>query len=219
MKVFFDFLPLVLFFAAYKVSELHSDAAAAFASKYFGVLVSGGVVSAKDAPVLLASLVVVAATLLMVVYMKLRRQHVDKLLWANVIIVTVLGAATIWFHNETFIKWKPTLIYFVMGGAFGLSETFTGTNLLQSLLGKEVTLPREIWRRLALLWCLFFVGMGLLNLYIAYHFSTDTWVNFKLFGSLGLMLVFTVLQGLYIGRHLPPPPAATVSASTPPGHD
>lgn len=203
MKVFFDFLPILLFFGAYKAAESNTKAAAAFATQHFGFLVSGGVILAKDAPVLLATIVVVVATLLMIVYMKLRGQHIDKLLWANVAIVTVLGAATIWFHNETFIKWKPTLIYFVMGAAFGLSERVTGTSLLRSLMEKEVTMPTPIWRRLSAAWGLFFLGMGLLNLYVAYNFSTDTWVNFKLFGSLGLMLVFTVGQGVYISRHLP----------------
>lgn len=213
MKLLFDFLPLVFFFATYKLSESHKEKAIALANEYLGVLVRGGPITGLEAPILLATVVVIVTTLVLVAIMKLRGHKLDKLLWANVGIVTVLGLATVWFRNETFIKWKPSLIYWMMGSAFAFSERFTGKNLLHSLVGQDTDVPIEVWRRLGWAWGGFFGFMGLLNLYVAYRFSTDIWVDFKLFGSMGLMIVFIVGQGIYLSRHVKPQPAET---DTPP---
>jgi len=203
MKLLFDFLPIILFFAAFKFAGSDKDAAAAFASEHFGFLVSGGSVGSGEAPVLLATVVVIVATLAQVLVLKLRGRKVDTMLWVSLVLVVVLGGLTIWFHSETFIKWKPTLLYWVMGGAFLLGPLLFGKNLLRLLLGEQLQLPDPVWRRLNWAWVTFFSVMGVLNLWVAYTFSTDTWVNFKLFGSIGLMLVFTVAQGLYLSRYLP----------------
>ena len=211
MKLLFDFLPIILFFVAYKVAGSNPDAAAAFASEHFGFLVSGGVVAAAEAPVLLATMVVIVATLAQVLLLKLRGRKVDTMLWVSLVLVVVLGGLTLWFHSETFIKWKPTLLYWVMAAAFALGPLLFGKNLLRILLGEQLVLPEAIWRRLNWAWVAFFSLMGVLNLWVAYNFATDTWVNFKLFGGIGLMLVFTLAQGLYLSRHLPDEPAAKES--------
>ena len=202
MKLLIDFLPIILFFAAFKFAGSDKEAAAAFASEHFGFLVSGGQVRPDDAPVLLATLVVIVATLVQVLVLKLRGKKVDTMLWVSLVLVVVLGGLGIWFHSETFIKWKPTLLYWVMGAAFLLGPLLMGKNLLRLLLGEQLQLPDAIWQRLNLAWVGFFAVMGALNLWVAYTFSTDVWVNFKLFGSLGLMLVFTVAQGLYLSRYM-----------------
>lgn len=202
MKLLFDFLPIILFFATFKVAEGHRDWAAQFASDQFGFMVSGGVVGPNEAPVLLATVVVILATLAQVGWIIARGRKVDTMLWVSLGLVTVFGGATIWFHNETFIKWKPSVLYWVMGMTFWLSQLIFRKNLLRALIGEQLTLPAGVWQRLNFMWVAFFAFMGLLNLYVAYSFSTDTWVNFKLFGGIGLMLVFTVAQGLYISRHV-----------------
>jgi len=204
MKLLFDFLPIVLFFGMFKYAEGQKNWAAQFATDHFGPLVSGGVVGVGEAPVLLATVVVIVATLLQVATLKAMRRKVDMMLWVSLGLVIVLGGATIWFHSETFIKWKPSVLYWVMGLAFWISQAWFGRNLLQVLMGEQLVLPAPVWRRLSLAWSTFFALMGVLNLYVAYTYSTGTWVNFKLFGGIGLMLAFTLGQGVYISRHLPP---------------
>jgi intracellular septation protein len=203
MKLLLDFLPILLFFGAFKYAEGHKDWAAAFATEHFGFMVSGGQVGASEAPVLLATVVVVFATLAQVLWLKARRQKVDLMLWISLALVTVLGGLTVWLHSETFIKWKPTGLYWAMGLSFLVSQFLLGRNLLKLMLGEQLQLPEPVWARLSLAWVAFFAAMGVINLWVAYNFSTDAWVNFKLFGGIGLMLLFTLAQGLYINRHLP----------------
>ncbi|WP_418314978.1 septation protein A [Piscinibacter sakaiensis] len=202
MKLLFDFLPILLFFATFKYAEGHADWAADFATTHFGFFVSGGIVGAQEAPVLLATLVVIAATALQIGWLVLRGRKIDMMLWISLALVVVLGGATVWFHSETFIKWKPSGLYWAMGLSFWISQAFFRKNLLQALMGHQVELPASVWQRLNFAWIAFFGLMGLLNLYVAYSFSTSTWVNFKLFGGIGLMLLFTLAQGLYISRHI-----------------
>lgn len=208
MKMLLDFLPIILFFASFKYAESNKDWAAAFASDHLGFIVSGGVVGTAEAPVLLSTVVVIAATLLQIVYLKVRGHKIDTMLWVSLALVTVLGGATIWFHNENFIKWKPTGLYWVMGAAFLFSQLLFKKNLLRSLMGAQLQLPAAVWNKLNLAWVVFFALMGALNLYVAFNYSTDAWVNFKLFGGMGLMVVFTVAQGVYISRHVLPDEAA-----------
>lgn len=212
MKLLFDFLPIILFFGAFKYAENHKEWAAAFASEHFGFMVSGGAVGPGEAPVLLSTVVVIVATLAQVAWLMARGKKVDVMLWVSLVLVVVLGGATIWFHNETFIKWKPSVLYWVMGSAFLLSELLFRKNLLRMLLGEQMQLPDFAWQRLNLAWVVFFAVMGVLNIWVAYHFSTDAWVNFKLFGGIGLMLLFTLAQGLYLSRHLKEEPAAEAEA-------
>jgi intracellular septation protein len=205
MKLLFDFLPIVLFFSMYKYADSHKEWAAKFATEHFGALVSGGVVGVSEAPVLLATIVVIIATLLQVSILKALRRKVDVMLWVSLGLVVVLGGATIWFQSKIFIMWKPSVLYWFMGLAFWVSQAFFGRNLLQVLMGEQLELPAQAWRRLSLAWTSFFGVMGALNLYVAYNFSEASWVNFKLFGGIGLMLVFTLAQGVYISRHIAAP--------------
>ena len=204
MKILLDFLPIVLFFLTFNQAEKRPDEAAALATDWFGFMVSGGAVGAKEAPVLLATVVVILATVLQVLYLKLRGQKVDTMLWVSLGLVTVMGGATIYFHSETFIKWKPSVLYWVMAAAFWLSPNLSGRNLLKMMMGEQVELPGFVWRNLNLAWIGFFSLMGVLNLWIAYSYDTSTWVTFKSFGGMGLMLVFMVAQGIYMSRHMKP---------------
>jgi len=204
MKILLDFLPILLFFGTFKFAEHDAQGAADFATRHFGFLVSGGVVGPTEGPVLLATLVVIVATLLQIGIMLARGRKIDLMLWISLVLVAVLGGATVWFHNETFIKWKPSVLYWAMGASFWISQAVFRKNLLQTLIGEQLELPPEVWQRLNWAWIAFFALMGLLNLYVAYTFSTATWVNFKLFGSMGLMLLFTLAQGVYLGRHVKP---------------
>jgi intracellular septation protein len=202
MKLLFDFLPIILFFGAFKYAEGHKAWASDFATSHFGALVSGGRVGPEEAPVMLATLVVILASLAQVAYLKARGRKVETMLWVSLALVVVLGGLTIYLRSETFIKWKPSVLYWVMGTAFWLSPLLFGKNLLKVLLGDQLDLPAKVWHRLNFAWITFFAIMGFVNLWVAYNFSTDTWVNFKLFGSLGLMLVFTIGQGIYLNRYI-----------------
>lgn len=204
MKLLLDFLPLILFFVVFKGAEGHADAAAAFATEHFGFLVSGGTVGPQEAPVLLATLVVMVATLAQAAILKLRGKKIDLMLWISLVLVVVLGGATVWFHNETFIKWKPTGLHWAMALTLWISQALFKKNLIKAMLGSELQLPDAVWLRLNRAWVLFFAAMGVVNLYVAYNFSTSAWANFKVFGVTGLMLLFVVAQSLYLGKHLPP---------------
>ncbi|MEK8052098.1 septation protein A [Ideonella sp. DXS22W] len=207
MKLLLDFLPILLFFATFKYAENHREWAAAFATEHFAWMVAGGTVGPTEAPVMLSTLVVIAASLAQVAWLKLRGRKVDLMLWVSLALVVVLGGLTVWLKSETFIKWKPTGLYWAMALSFLVSQMVFGRNLLKLMLGEQIELPDAVWQRLSWAWVGFFAGMGVLNLWVAYHFSTDAWVNFKLFGGIGLMLVFTLAQGLYISRHMPEQPA------------
>lgn len=213
MKLLLDFLPLLLFFGTFKFAEAHKEWAAAFASDHLGFLVSGGVVGVEEAPVLLATLVVIAATLVQVAVLKLRGRKIDLMLWITLALVVVLGGATVWFHNATFIKWKPSAAFWGMGLALWVSQAIFKKNLLQSMIGGELSLPPTVWQRLNFAWVAFFGLMGLLNLYVAYSFSTSTWATFKVFGVYGLMIAFTVAQVVYLSRYLKDAPESAAPAA------
>jgi intracellular septation protein len=202
MKLLFDFLPILLFFGAFKYAEGQKDWAAQFATDHLGFVVSGGIVGPNEAPVLLATVVVIIATLAQIGWLVARGRKVDMMLWVSLGLVVVLGGATIWFHSETFIKWKPSVLYWAMGLGFWISRAVFRKNLLQTLMGEQLQLPAPVWQRLNFAWIAFFGLMGIANIYVAYSFSTAAWVNFKLFGGIGLMLLFTLAQGLYLSRYL-----------------
>ena len=171
MKLVFDLFPVILFFVAYKVTDIYT-----------------------------ATAVAIAATVVQIIWVKLRRGKVDKMLWISFGIITVMGGATLLFHDPTFIKWKPTVLYWAFAVVLVGAEFLFKRNLIRAMMGQQLTLPDFVWTRLSLSWAAFFVLMGFVNLYVAYNFSENTWVNFKLFGGLGLMLVFVVIQGLLLAR-------------------
>ena len=209
MKLFLDFLPLLLFFIVGKYADHNTDWAARFATDHFGFMVSGGVVGKEEASALLATIVVIAATGVQITWLLSSRRKVDLMLWVTFALVVVLGGATIWFHNPTFIKWKPSALYWAMGLAFWVSQAIFRKNLLQVMMGQQLQLPPGVWQRLNFAWIGFFGLLGLVNLYVAYSFSTSTWFTFKAFGVTGLMLVFMLAQGIYISKHLEPDAEAT----------
>jgi intracellular septation protein len=208
MKLFLDFLPLVLFFGTFQYADKHKEWAAGLATAWFGFMVSGGTVGPAEAPILLGTIVMSVITLVQVAVLKVLRRPIHLMLWITLALVVVLGGATIWFHNPVIIKWKPSIAYWALGLAFLVSRMF-GKNLLQEMLGAEFELPPTVWQRLNFAWVAFLGMMGLLNLYVAYAFSTATWASFKVFGATGLMLVFSVGQVLYLSRYMKPEPRDT----------
>ena len=204
MKILFDLFPVILFFAMFKWSEGHADTAQTILQNYFGQLISGGTPTLLQAPILLATIVTIAATVVQIGYLLARRKKVDGMLWISFVIVSVFGGLTIYFHNETFIKWKPTMLYWCYATALILSQLVFHKNLTRSFMVKledEFTIPDRIWARINLVWIAFFIAMGALNLVVAYNFSTDVWVNFKLFGGSGLMFVFMLSQIVFLSKY------------------
>lgn len=196
MKILFDLLPVLFFFGTFKYASARPDEAAGLLGQFLG-----GVEPAQ-APILLATLVVIAATLGQILWVRLRHGHVDKMLWISLGLVTVFGGLTLFFRDETFIKWKPTLLYWVFALSLAFSQWVLKKNALRAMLGEQITLPEPLWAKLGLAWMAFFTGMGFLNLGVAYYFPTDIWVDFKLFGGMGLLFVFIMAQGVVLSRHL-----------------
>ena len=204
MKILFDFLPIALFFGMFKYAEGNKDWAASTATDWLGFMVSGGIVGPAEAPVLLATVVVIVATLAQILWLKARGRKVDTMLWVSLGLETALGSATIYFHSESFIKWKPTVLYWVMGASLLVGQLIFKKNGIKSLMGAQMALPDSIWRIVNLSWVAFFAVMGFLNLWVAFNFPTSTWVNFKLFGGLGLMLLFVLVQAFFLNKHIKP---------------
>jgi intracellular septation protein len=205
MKFLFDLFPVILFFAMFKWGEAHPDAAQGLAQQYLGGLVSGGAASATQAPIMLATAIAILATIGQISWLLLRKRKVDGMLWMSLAIIVVFGGATIYFHNETFIKWKPTVLYWCFGTALLVSQVLLGKNLIRLMMEKQISLPDAVWQRLSMAWATFFGVMGLVNLYVAYNFSTAAWVNFKLFGFTGLMFAFIIAQSVFLSKYLKDP--------------
>ena len=202
MKFLFDLFPVILFFASFKIAENQPQAAADLVSQIFGLLGSDALITDKQAPILLSTMVVILATVLQIVWVWFRHRKVDTMLWVSLVLVTVFGSATLIFHDEAFIKWKPTILYWIFAATL-LASQFLGRNLIYTMLEKQMQLPTFLWARLNYAWAAFFTAMGVLNLYVAFNFSTAIWVNFKLFGGMGLMFLFIIGQGLLLAKYMP----------------
>lgn len=198
MKLLFDLFPVILFFVAFKYSEKNPEVAAG----WVGSLLGSAVIDLKLAPILLATVVVIAATVAQIVWVWFRHGKVDKMLWVSLVLVVVFGSLTLIFQNEAFIKWKLTLLDWVFAGSLGFSTLVLKKNAIKAMIGEQLKLPEPIWNRLNYSWMAFFAIMGSLNLYIAFNYSTDTWVNFKVFGSMGLMLLFMLAQGILLWKYM-----------------
>lgn len=205
MKFLFDLFPVILFFGVFKWGENNSDSAQALVEQYLSWMVSAGGSGAAQAPIMLATAVAIVATFAQIGWLLLRGKKVDTMLWVSLAIITVFGGATIYFHNETFIKWKPTVLYWSFGVALLIAQALFRKNLIRLMMEKQVSLPDGIWQRLNVSWAAFFVAMGAVNLYVAYSFSTATWVNFKLFGFTGLMFAFVIGQSLFLSKYIKDP--------------
>jgi intracellular septation protein len=173
MKFLFDLFPVVLFFVAFKVFDIYA-----------------------------ATAVAIVATIVQVAWLKLRGKRVDGMLWASLAIIVVFGGATLLLQDETFIKWKPTVLYWLFGTVLAGGVLFFRKNLIRALLSEQMKLPEPIWARLNWSWVGFFAFMGAANLYVAFNYPTDLWVNFKLFGGIGLMLAFVVVQSLMLAKYM-----------------
>lgn len=205
MKFLFDFFPILLFFGVFKIGERNQEAAHGIAAEYLAGLISGGTITPEQAPIMLATMVVIFATLAQIAYVKLRGRKVDSMLWLSFAIITLFGGATIYFHDDTFIKWKPTILYWVLAFALFVAQFGFQKNLMRQAMEHAIKLPDPIWNKVALSWMAFFFFIGLLNLVAAFVvFKTDTsaWVSFKLFGLTGIFFVFIVAQTLFLSKYL-----------------
>jgi intracellular septation protein len=173
MKLLIDFFPIILFFVAFKVAGIY-----------------------------VATAIAIVATIAQIAWLRYSTGKVEPMQWVSLVVIVLFGGATIVAQNETFIKWKPTVLYWLMGGTLAAGQLFFRKNLLKSLMGSQLELPDPAWRVTNWSWITFFAVMGVINLWVAYNFDTDTWVNFKLFGGLGLMLLFVLGQALYLGRYM-----------------
>ncbi|MCX4187643.1 septation protein A [Methylophaga sp. OBS4] len=186
MKLFFDFLPIVLFFVAYKFGG--------------GDYVFNGQTYQVEG-IYAATAVMIVASLLQVSYSWLRHRKVERAHLITLVLVVLLGGATLWLQNPDFIKWKPTAVNWLFALVFVGAYLFTDKSLLERMMAEHIQLPAKVWTRLNMAWILFFIGSGLANLYVAFNFEEATWVNFKLFGMLGLTIAFVIAQSIYLARH------------------
>ena len=173
MKFLFDLFPVILFFIAFKLQGIY-----------------------------VATAVAIAASFAQIGWLWLRGRKIDAMLWVSLAIIVVFGSATLLLHDETFIKWKPTVLYWLFAAVLSVSALVFHKNLMRAMLGEKIQLPDPAWSKLNFSWVGFFAGMGVLNLYVAFNFPTDTWVNFKLFGGMGLMLAFVIAQSLFLAKYV-----------------
>lgn len=173
MKFLFDIFPVILFFVAFKFSDIY-----------------------------VATAVAIAATIVQIGWAWFKHRKIDNMQWISLALIVVFGGATLLLRDETFIKWKPTVLYWLFATTLIVSEVIFRKNLIRSMMEKQVSAPDAIWKKLLIGWIGFFVVMGILNIYVAYEYSTDIWVNFKLFGGIGLMIAFVIGQAILLAPHM-----------------
>jgi intracellular septation protein len=171
MKFLFDLFPVILFFVAFKFAGIY-----------------------------VATAVAMVATLGQIGWVWMRHRKVEPMLWVSFAVIAVFGSATLLLQDPTFIMWKPTVLYWLFGGALAVAQVAFGKNLIRAMMGKQLQLPDPAWAKLMWSWVVFFACMGVLNLYVAYNYSENVWVNFKLFGGMGLMFAFVIGQAVYLSR-------------------
>lgn len=172
-KFLFDLFPVILFFLAFKLYDIF-----------------------------VATAVAMVAAVGQIVWLWFRQHQVDKMMWMNLAIIMVFGGATLVSQDETFIKWKPTVLYWLIAAILLVSNQLFNKNLIRIMLEKQIVLPESVWQKLNLSWIGFFLLMGGINLYVAFSFSVDAWVSFKLFGATGLMMIFMIVQVLMLGKYV-----------------
>lgn len=169
MKLLFDFLPIIFFFLAFKL---------------YGVYI--------------ATAVFLVASTLQMLYTYMTTKKVELIQAATFGLGLLMGGATLWFHDADFIKWKPTLVYWLLAVVFALSHFRKQGSLIKQMLGEQLQLQEKYWSQLNWLWVGFFTLLGALNLFVMHQFDTAVWVDFKLFGLMGLTLIFIIIQAFYI---------------------
>ncbi|WP_019556245.1 septation protein A [Thiomicrorhabdus arctica] len=173
MKLLFDLFPVVLFFIAYKMYDIYT-----------------------------ATAVIIVASITQVLYFYIKNKRVEKMHIITLVLILVLGGLTLYLQDEDFIKWKPTIVNWGFALAFLGSHYIGKKPIIQRMMDQMIQLPELVWGRLSWLWIAFFILSGATNLYVAFNFETDTWVNFKLFGLMGMTLVFIIIQGIYINKYM-----------------
>ena len=173
MKFLFDLFPVILFFVAFKFAGIYA-----------------------------ATAVAMGATVAQIAWVWFRHRKVEPMLWVSFGVIAVFGSATLLLQDETFIKWKPTVLYWLFAASLLIAQLAFRKNLIRAMMGKQLQLPEPAWTRLLWSWVAFFTLMGLANLYVAFNYSTDQWVNFKLFGGMGLMFAFVIAQALLLARYM-----------------
>ena len=172
MQTLIDFFPILIFFICFKL---------------FGIYI--------------ATASAMIASFLQVVIYRIRFKKFEKIQFISMVLILTLGGLTLFFHNPWFIKWKPTVVYLLTASAILFSNFFSNQPLIQKLLEKNIQLPEKIWKKLNIAWIVFFLVMGSVNIYVAYQYDTDTWVNFKLFGVTSCMIIFILIQAYYLTKH------------------
>lgn len=174
-KFLFDLFPLILFFLAFRFADIY-----------------------------VATGVAMAAAIAQILWLRLTGRAIEGTHWINLTVIVVFGGATLLFHDDTFIKWKPTVLYWLFAVILLGARLFAGRNLMRRLMGEKIALPERAWSRLNDSWAGFFIASGALNLYVAFsgHFTESQWVNFKVFGLMILLLLFVVVQSVWLGRHI-----------------
>jgi len=173
MKPILEFFPIILFFVAYKLYDIY-----------------------------VATAVVIVATFIQIATYWLMYRKVETMQWITLGLILVMGGATLYLQDENFIKWKLSIIEWLFGGAFMASQYIGSKTFIERMMGANLELPSKIWKRLNLSWASFFITVGFLNLYVMYNFSTDEWVNFKTFGVPGLMVIFIVIQMIFLYKYV-----------------
>jgi intracellular septation protein len=179
MKVFFDLFPVILFFVAFKLSDIF-----------------------------IATATAIGATIAMIIYSKVRHGKVEKMLMINGLVISILGGITLLLHDKTFIMWKPTVLYWLFAGALFISSVFFKKNLIRQMMDKMLNPPETVWNKLNLVWVVFLIALGFLNIYVFKNYDEDTWVNFKLFGVTSMMFIFMMAQTFMLKDYLIEQPEA-----------
>lgn len=173
MKFFFDLIPVILFFIGFKLYDIFT-----------------------------ATAIAIGATIALIIYAKIRHGVVEKMLLVNGAIISVLGGVTLLLHDKTYIMWKPTVLYWLLAAVLLIANLFFKKNFIQQMMGKMLNAPKPVWDKLNLAWVLFLVILGFVNLYVAFNYSENAWVNFKLFGVTSIMFVFIIAQTLLLKQYL-----------------
>jgi len=179
MKFLFDFFPIALFFITFKFYDDPQEG------------------------VLAATAVAIIASALQVFFFWLKNKRVEKMHIITLVLITVLGGATLILKDPVFIKWKPTAVNWMFAIAFLASQFIGEKPFVKRMMAHAVDLPAPVWTTLNFAWVLFFTAMGFANLYVAFNYDLSTWVDFKTYGMLGLTVVFVILQAIYLSKHMP----------------
>lgn len=173
MKFLYDFFPILLFFAAYKLYDIY-----------------------------VATAVAIAAAAVQTLAFWVKHRRFEKMHLVTFFLLLVFGGLTLFLRDPTFIKWKPTVINWLFAAVFLGSHWVGNGPVVERMMSHAIKAERSVWIRLSWLWIAFFIGIGVLNLYVAYSYSEETWVNFKLFGILGITFAFVVGQAFYLSRYI-----------------